>query len=67
MLDTPEISALGAMLTGLAALEEAEKADAVISSIDYHEIMPDSRLYGILEDAGRRYSSLSVKCLQNVK
>lgn len=67
VLDTPEISALGAMLTGLAALGEAEKADAVISSIDYHEIMPDSRLYGILEDAGRRYSSLSVKCLQNVK
>ncbi len=66
VLDSAEISALGAMLTGLSALGESVRSESMIESIGYRTVSPDPSLCATMKDTEEQYrrlaSGLFAKC-----
>lgn len=61
MLDTSEISAFGAMLVGLSALQDKKAEESVLDTIGYTSVPVDSQLDVTISDAMSRYRLLRNK------
>lgn len=56
VLDTSEISSLGAALVGLKALGNVNAISKISSKISYKMVYPSGRFKGLIEDAKSRYA-----------
>ena len=61
VLDTSEISAFGAMLVGLSALQDKKAEESVLDTIGYTSVPVDSQLDVTISDAMSRYRLLRNK------